>query len=103
MARCLGWLVSQGDVKPAFATSWLGLCIMFLVYKTVHPEREEMQTHRRKESSWEFSLKHSFKLLCNIASETEESMQKVGTVGVPAWVAVSPSCGTHEGFTVVSK
>lgn len=62
-------------------------------------EREEIQTHRRKECSWEFNLKHSFKLLCN-APLTDESMQKVGGVGAPAWEAVSP---THEGFTVVHK
>ena len=62
-----------------------------------------MQTHGRKESSWELSLKHSIKLLCNNVSETEELMQKAGSVGAPEWETVSPSCGTHKGFTVVHK
>lgn len=62
-----------------------------------------MQTHGRKESSWELSLKHSFKLLRDTASETDESMHKAGSVGAPGWEAVSHSCGTHKGCTVVHK
>lgn len=43
-------------MKPALMTSWLGLCIMVLVPKTVHPvkvdrEREETQTRGREKSS----------------------------------------------------
>lgn len=58
-----------------------------------------MQTHGRKESIWALSLKHSFKLWCNTASGTNELMEKVGSMGAPAWEAVSLSCGTHKGFT----
>lgn len=111
LAWCLLWLADQPrscEACPCHFLAWpLRNVFSFITVYPVISEREwrreEMQTHGRKESSWELSLKHSIKLLCNNVSETEELMQKAGSVGAPEWETVSPSCGTHKGFTVVHK